>query len=248
MAIHPIIVKIFHFGPKCWTIPRARAPAWLESVVWMWFSPDRKQQKPDNITRHSWCICQVRRCLFPVHYCLNVLVAVCVCASSSLCNCSPFAPPHRPYTIRRPLIPNSFHSSSGSEGKRSLLIHRAMFHFICTVSVFCMSINNFGFIYLQQRPSTAGWRVSWRCTWRWLIKRNNAVECRPFFGVSLSLSLRSVCREEGFLQAHLWPPCQHQHTPECQIPVRWWDTATLAQTLTNSFGHLFSFLLFVIDS
>uniref|UniRef100_A0A8C4HF04 ERO1-like protein alpha n=1 Tax=Dicentrarchus labrax TaxID=13489 RepID=A0A8C4HF04_DICLA len=30
----------------------------------------------------------------------------------------------KPYTVRRPLVPNSFHSSSGSEGKRYFLLHR----------------------------------------------------------------------------------------------------------------------------
>lgn len=35
-----------------------------------------------------------------------------------------------------------------------------------------------------------------------------------------------MCGEEGFLPAHLWPPLQHQHTPECQISPGRWDSQT----------------------
>lgn len=100
--------------------------------------------------------------------------------------------------------------------------HSYMIHFIQTVNYFLRVYKQQHWVFLQQRFSTAGWKVSWRFTWIWLKERNATVE----FNILLLVSLRSVCGEEGFLPAHLWPPRQHQHTPERQIPPGWWDTAT----------------------
>lgn len=115
--------------------------------------------------------------------------------------------PSRPLTIKRPLIPNVLHSSAGNDGRTVVTCGPHSFVF----RVCFLNEDLFGFITAKIFHS---WLEGKRTTFL-------LVKVRTFSELSLSLSLRSVCGEKGFLSPHFWPPRQHQHSPECQIPAGW---------------------------
>lgn len=153
-------------------------------------------------------------------------------------NAAPFTlPPHRPYTIRRPLIPNSLHSSSGNEGERSLLLHLTMIYFIWN---FIFSPINQHLLYLlQQRSSTAGWKVSGRFTCRWMSERNAVVAPCVVSSLCLCLSQVSVSRRGLSTASSLAsiPASTYTWAPDTSWRVRHAKTRPNPHWLIQSFIH-----------
>lgn len=97
------------------------------------------------------------------------------------------------------------------------------------------SFNNSNFT-LQEVLSTAGCKVSWCFPYRWGASDTDSTDSKVWHNYRWSgdyLSFRSVCGEESVLPPHLWPPCQHQHSPECTIPAGRWDINTTTPLWLN---------------